>query len=168
MGGAEALLIDLLQHRTLLAWAQPRELRVTAMQALQRINPDRAMYLQPKSGLDDTELRLRPLDGGDENWVRQRRYTRVVPTGPIPAATITAKGKCAFALERISLGGGYASRNGRGTVGSEALLEMQMGFRSIRSRVLIREAQAGMMFEIADIGLEERGKLRKLIASQMK
>ena len=166
--GAESLLVDLLQHRTLLTWAQPRELRVAAMQALQRVNPERAGYLQVKSGLDDTELKIRPLDIGDSNWVRQRRYARVVPNGTIAAATITSKGKCSFALERISLGGGYASRNGRGTVGSEALLEMQMGFRSIRSRVLIREAQAGMMFEIADIGLEDRSKLRKLIAAQMK
>lgn len=166
--GAETLLADLLNHRTLLSWAQPRELRVAAMQALQRINPDRANYMQPKSGLDDTELNLRPLDAGDGTWVRQRRYPRVVPNGPISAATITPKGKCAVALERISLGGGFASRNGRGQSTSEALLEMQTGFRSIRSRVLIREAQAGMMFEIADIGLEERSKLRKLIAAQMR
>ncbi|MGZ4815747.1 MAG: hypothetical protein ACXVZV_10075, partial [Terriglobales bacterium] len=138
------------------------------MQALEHINPDRAQYILAKSGLDDTELRVRPLDAGDVNWVRQRRYARVIPNGPISAATITSRGKCAVALERISLGGGYASRNGRAQVGNEALLEMQMGFRSIRSRVLIREAQAGMMFEIADIGLEERGKLRKLIAAQMK
>ena len=167
-GGAETLLVDLLQHRTLLTWAQPKELRVAAMQALQRIDPDRAMYLQPKSGLDDTELRVRPLDGGDANWVRQRRYPRVVPNGPIAAAAITPKGKCSIALERISLGGGFASRHGRNQSGTEAMLEMQMGFRPIRSRVLIREAPAGMMFEIADIGLEERGRLRKLIAAQMK
>ncbi|HVZ17212.1 MAG TPA: hypothetical protein VG897_08855 [Terriglobales bacterium] len=166
--GAETLLIELLQPRSLLQWAQPRELRVAAMQALQHINPDRATYLQRKSGLDDTELRIRPLDVADRNWVRQRRYTRVIPSGPISAATITAKGKFPVALERISLGGAFASRNGRGQTGSEALLEMQMGFRSIRSRVLIREAQTGMTFEIADIGLEDRGKLRKLIASQMK
>ncbi|HUN90129.1 MAG TPA: hypothetical protein VMU28_15120, partial [Terriglobales bacterium] len=102
------------------------------------------------------------------NWLRQRRYARVVPTTPITASTITHKGKCQISLERISLGGGLASRNGRNQAGNEATLEMWMGFRPIRSRVLIRESQAGMMFEIADIGLEERGKLRKLIAAQMR
>jgi len=166
--GAESLLSELLQQRTLLTWAQPRELRVAAMQALQRISPDRASYLQPKCGLDDTELIVRPLDAVDSAWVRQRRYTRVVPHTPITASTITHKGKCQLSLERISLGGGFAQRNGRGQYGSEATLEMWMGFRPIRSHVLIREEQAGMMFEIADIGLEERSKLRKLIAAQMK
>jgi hypothetical protein len=166
--GAETLLADLLQQRTLLSWAQPRELRVTAMQAMQRINPDRARYLQTKSGLDDSELSLRALDASETNWVRNRRYARVIPNTPINAATITQKGKCQVSLERISLGGGFAQRNGRSQYGSEAMLEMWNGFRPIRSRVLIREESAGMMFEIADIGLEERGKLRKLIAAQMK
>jgi hypothetical protein len=166
--GAESQLSELLMHRTLLGWVNPRELRVTAMQALQRVNPEVASSLMQRSGLTDTELKIGPLDGGDTNWVRQRRYARVVPNGPISAATITSKGKCNLALERLSLGGGFASRNGRAQVGTEAMLEMQLGLRSIRSRVLIREAQAGMMFEIADISLDERSKLRKLIAAQMK
>ena len=166
--GAEALLAELLQQRAMLAWAQPRELRVAAMQAMQRINPDRARYMQAKCGLDDADLSVRPLDGGDTNWVRNRRYARVVPHTPITASTITHKGKCQVSLERISLGGGFAQRNGRSQSGNEATLEMWMGFRPIRSRVLIREESAGMMFEIADIGLEERGKLRKLIAAQMR
>jgi hypothetical protein len=166
--GAEAQLTELLMHRTLLGWAFPRELRLAAMQALQRVNPENAASLLPRSGLNESELKIGPLAVANSNWVRQRRYPRVVPSGPIPAATITAKGKCSIALERISLGGGFASRHGRAQIGSEALLEMQLGLRSIRSRVLIREVPQGMMFEIADISLDERGKLRKLIAAQMK
>ena len=166
--GAETLLCEILQQRYMFSWVQPHELRVAAMQALERINPDRATSMHAKSGLNDTELRVRPLDPMAGNWLRQRRYARVVPTTPITASTITHKGKCQISLERISLGGGLASRNGRNQAGNEATLEMWMGFRPIRSRVLIRESQAGMMFEIADIGLEERGKLRKLIAAQMR
>ena len=132
------------------------------------MNPDRAQWLQQKCGLEKTELDVRPLQDRNTNWVRQRRYTRVVPNTPINASTITHKGKCQISLERISLGGGFASRNGRSQYGSEATLEMWMGFRPVRSRVLIREESEGMMFEIADIGMEDRGKLRKLIASQMK
>jgi len=166
--GAETLLCEILQQRTMFSWVQPHELRVAAMQALERINPDHAKSMHAKCGLDDTELRVRPLDAAMGNWLRQRRYARVVPATPITASTITPKGKCQISLERISLGGGLASRNGRNHTGNEATLEMWMGFRPIRSRVLIRESQAGMMFEIADIGLEERGKLRKLIAAQMR
>ena len=166
--GAEALLAQLIERRTILAWTYPRELRIAAMQALEHVNPERAQFLQPKCGLEKLELDVRPLQECDTNWVRQRRYARVRPNTPIAAATITHKGKCQISLERISLGGGYASRNGRGQYGNEATLEMWMGFRPVRSRVLIREESAGMMFEIADIGMEERGKLRKLIAAQMK
>jgi len=166
--GAEVLLAQILERRTILAWTFPRELRIAAMQALERVNPERAQFLQPKCGLEKMELDVRPLQERDSNWVRQRRYARVIPSTPITASTITHKGKCQISLERISLGGGFASRNGRGQYGSEATLEMWMGFRPVRSRVLIREESSGMLFEIADIGMEDRGKLRKLIAAQMK
>jgi hypothetical protein len=168
IGGAEDLLVELISRKSLMGFSQPRELRVAAMQALQCINPERSRQLMLKSGLEDQELSIRPLAATDSNWVRQRRYNRVVPGSTINATAVTAKGRCPVALERISLGGGLAVRNGRGQFGTEAILEMQTGFRHLRSRVLIREAQAGVMFEIADIGMEERGRLRKLIAAQMR
>jgi hypothetical protein len=168
IGSAEDLLVELIGRKSLFGFAQPRELRVAAMQALQCINPERARHIMLKSGLEDQELSIRPLDAIDSNWVRQRRYQRVVPGSTITATAVTAKGRCLVALERISLGGGLAVRNGRGQFGTEAVLEMQTGFRHLRSRVIIREAQAGMMFEIADIGLEERGRLRRLIAAQIR
>jgi hypothetical protein len=165
---AESLLTELLQHKSIFGFAAAKELRVAAMQALEKINPEHARRLLPKSGLDAHELEIRPLESGDENWVRQRRYQRVVPGKSIMATAVTAKGSCPVALERISLGGGFATRGGRTQFGSEATLEMNLGpMRHLKSRVLIREAQAGVMFEIADIGMEERGRLRKLIAAQM-
>jgi hypothetical protein len=121
-----------------------------------------------KSGLEDQELSIRPLDVTNSDWIRQRRYQRVVPGSTINATAVTTKGRCPVALERISLGGGLAVRAGRGQFGTDAVLEMQTGFRHLKSRVLIREAQNGVMFEIADIGLDERSRLRKLIAAQMK
>jgi hypothetical protein len=168
ISGAEDLLVDLITHKSIVGFAQPRELRVAAMQALQRINPDRALQLMQKSGLEDQELSIRPLDVTNSDWIRQRRYQRVVPGSTINATAVTTKGRCPVALERISLGGGLAVRAGRGQFGTDAVLEMQTGFRHLKSRVLIREAQNGVMFEIADIGLDERSRLRKLIAAQMK
>ncbi|HWR16735.1 MAG TPA: hypothetical protein VN577_18055 [Terriglobales bacterium] len=165
---AEDMLAEIIQQRSLIGFSNARELRLAAMQALQNINPERAKRLLVKSGLDEQELNIRPLDATDTNWLRQRRYERVVPNTTINATAITAKGRCPVALERISLGGGLAVRNGRGQFGSEALLEMQLGMRHLRSRVLIREANAGVMFEIADIGMDERNRLRKLIAAQMR
>jgi hypothetical protein len=168
IAGAEDMLIELVSRKSLMGFSHPRELRVAAMQALQRINPDRARHLMLKAGLDDHDLNIRPLDPGETDWIRQRRYQRVVPGSTITATAVTAKGRTSVALERISLGGGLAVRSGRGQFGTEAILEMQTGLRHLRSRVLIREAQAGVTFEIADIGLEERGRLRKLIAAQMR
>ncbi len=168
IAGAEDLLVELVSRKSLIGFSHARELRVAAMQALQKINPDLARHLMIKSGLEDQELNIRPLDPMETNWVRQRRYQRVVPGSTINATAVTAKGRTPVALERISLGGGLAVRSGRGQFGTEAILEMQTGLRHLRSRVLIREAQAGVMFEIADIGLEERGRLRKLIAAQMR
>lgn len=168
IAGAEDLLVDLLTQKSLFGFSQPHELRVASMQALQRINPERARHLQLRSGLDDRELRIRPLDATETNWVRQRRYQRVAPASTITATAVTPKGRCPVALERISLGGGFAVRNGRGQFGTEAVLEMRTGLRQLCSRVLIREAPSGVMFEIADIGMEARGRLRKLIAAQMR
>jgi hypothetical protein len=166
--GAEPLLTDILLQKSVFGYTQPRELRVAAMQALQNINPERARAMMAKSGLDDQELNLRPLAASDTNWLRQRRYLRVVPNSTITATAVTSKGRCPVALERISLGGGLATRTGRVQFGGEAMLEMNMGFRQLKSRVLIREGIGGVMFEIADIGMDERGRLRKLIAAQMR
>lgn len=163
---AKDLLTELVMIRTLLGFANPRELRVAAMQALQSIDCERARQYLAKSGLEQQELSVRPLDAANSNWVRQRRYERVVPNSTIMATAVTSKGRTPVALERISLGGGLAMRNGRGQFGSEALLEMQLGMRHLKSRVLIRESQNGVMFEIADIGMDERNRLRKLVASQ--
>jgi hypothetical protein len=168
ISGAEDLLVELITRKSLMGFSQPRELRVAAMQALQSINPERARQIILKSGLEDQDLSIRPLAATDSNWVRQRRYQRVIPGSTITATAVTAKGRCPVALERISLGGGLAVRSGRGQFGSEAVLEIQTGFRHLRSRVIIRETQAGVMFEIADIGMEERGRLRKLIAAQIR
>lgn len=168
IAGAESMLTDLLMQRGVFGFTHPRELRVAAMQALQEINPEHAAVLLPKSGLEEAELNIRPLMADDTNWLRQRRYERVTPNATITATAITPKGKCQVALERISLGGGLAVRNGRGQFGTEAMLELNTGFRQVKSRVIIRESNGAWMFEIADIGLEERGRLRKLIAAQMK
>jgi hypothetical protein len=168
VASAEALLSDIVLHRSIIGFSHPRELRVAAMQALQSINPEHASHVLTKSGLQKEELSIGPLEATDSGWVRQRRYQRVVPNSTITATAITAKGRCQVALERISLGGGFATRAGRALFGNDAWLEMNTGFRQLKSRVIIREAPAGVMFEIADIGLEERSRLRKLIASQMR
>ena len=168
ISGAEPMLADLVMQRSVFGYSQPRELRVAAMQALQEINPEHAAQLMTRAGLEESELIVRPLVAEETNWLRQRKYQRVIPNSTITATAITSKGRTQVALERISLGGGLAVRNGRGQFGSEAVLEMNTGFRQLKSRIIIRESNGAWMFEIADINLDERGRLRKLIAAQMR
>ena len=49
----------------------------------------------------------------------------------------------------------------------DAMLEMQVGMRTLRSHVLFHEVAGGISFEIADITLDERSRLRQLISKQI-
>ncbi len=166
---AERLLIEILVSKGLLGWHHARELRVAAAQALERIDPQHAIRLIAKSGLATEELSLRPLDSSPANgWVRQRRYPRVALQSLVGTA-MTNRGKCAVSLERLSLGGGLATRVTRGTMAPDAVLEVPCGFRPLRTRVLMQEAHPdNISFEIADISLDERSRLRRMIAQQLR
>ncbi len=167
MRSAEPLVTDILSARKFLAWMNPRELRVAAAQALEKLNPVRASEIVPKSGLSQHDLTIRPLDGTAKAWVRQRRYPRVSPETALNAMAVSSKGKAAISLSALSLGGGLAVKQNRVQLGTDAVLEMQVGMRTLRSRVLFHEVPGGISFEIADITLDERTRLRRLISTQM-
>ena len=167
MRSAEPLVTDILSARKFLAWMNPRELRVAAAQALEKLNPVRASEVVPKSGLSQHDLTIRPLDGTAKAWVRQRRYPRVSPETALNAMAVSSKGKAAISLSALSLGGGLAVKQNRVQLGTDAVLEMQVGMRTLRSRVLFHEVPGGISFEIADITLDERTRLRRLISTQM-
>ncbi|HMK29763.1 MAG TPA: hypothetical protein VK473_08780, partial [Terriglobales bacterium] len=169
VGGAEQMLANFVSERHLLTWKHPRELRIAAAQALQRVNPERAVHLVTKGGISAEELKIGPLDPVHSNgWVRQRRYQRVSPEVAIHGTATTNRGVYDVTLEKLSLGGGMGSRTGRTTLGSDAVLDINLGLRRVHSRVLVREAPSGgVSFEIADIALDDRSKLRKLVHDQM-
>ncbi len=163
------LLRVLLQSRSLLGWKQPREIRVVAAQALNRLDPEFLREYLPKSGLSPLELEIAPLDPEPQaGWVRQRRYPRVLPGTALMATAMTQRGRCALQIKTLSLGGGLGTRDTRGQLGMEAVLDVQLGLRHLRSQVWLRELDARHVgFEIVDIGLEDRAKLRKLLVDQM-
>ncbi len=167
MRSAEPLVTDILSARKFLSWMNPRELRVAAAQALEKLNPVRASEIVPKSGLSQQDLTIRPLEGTAKAWVRQRRYPRVSPETALNAVAVSSKGKAPISLSALSLGGGLAVKQNRLPLGADAVLEMQVGMRTLRSRVLFHEVPGGISFEIADITLDERTRLRRLISSQM-
>ncbi len=163
------LLRVLLQSRSLLGWKHPREIRVVAAQALSKLDPEFLREYLPKSGLAQHELVIAPLDAQPESdWVRQRRYPRVVPGSNLSATAITERGRCALNIKALSLGGGLGARDARTPVSMEAVLDLQLGLRHLRPQVWMREVDAkNVSFEIVNIGLEDRAKLRKLLAGQL-
>ena len=64
--------------------------------------------------------------------------------------------------------GGLATTNMHLAPGTHVQLRMQVGLRNVLATALMRDYRAqGMAFEIVDMGLEERTKLRKLLLDNM-
>ena len=60
-------------------WANHRELRIAAAQALAKIDARYGSKVLSDSGLEPAELAMAPLDAAPAcPWVRQRRYERVL------------------------------------------------------------------------------------------
>lgn len=164
--GTDALL-DLLQSRRMLHWAQPHEVRIAALQALYMIDPEKTASL-PRSGITVRELSLGPLAIDVHNpWSRQRRYTRVLPLKPMAAVANSKTGRAGLEIISLSLGGGRARRQNQAHSVGESTVQLEFALRRLNSQVLIRE-QAGseLSFEIAEIGLAERSRLRHLLLAQ--
>lgn len=159
---------ELLHSRKMLHWAQPHELRIAALQALHLIDPERATRFVPQSGISVRELSLGPLAVDPDNpWTRQRRYQRVFPMKPMAAVATSTAGKAGLEILTLSLGGGKARRQGKMQPGSDVTLQLQLALRRLNSQVLVREvAGSEITFEIADIGLSDRSRLRNLILAQ--
>jgi hypothetical protein len=164
--GAADALRKIVEARQVFRWAQPNELRVVAAQALQNIDPSWAAAYLPKSGLSAEDLGLAPLDPTpDAAWLRQRRYARVKLPRTMNAVAETSHGEYKMTAQLLSLGGGLAVAESRMTQGVQASLKMQAGLRPLKARVLMRKAGSQHMgFEFVEMDLEERARLRKLLA----
>ncbi|MGD1155110.1 MAG: HEAT repeat domain-containing protein [Terriglobia bacterium] len=168
---AEPLLRPLAEAKRFGRWRHHRELRITAVQALQKINPDWAKGFLPRCGLSDAELTLAPLDPEpDALWQRQRRYLRLNLPNPLSGTIRTAQGSHRLAIDQLSLGGGVARTQCHIKPGFMASLEFQPGLHRIRAEVLVREARPQeLTFELVSIGLEDRNRLRRsLLGPQAK
>ncbi|HEY3928873.1 MAG TPA: hypothetical protein VGL89_10880 [Candidatus Koribacter sp.] len=159
---------ELLHQRKLLQWTQPHELRIAALQAMHMIDPDQATRLIAASGLSERELSIGPLAVDPNNrWARQRRYTRVFPVKPVTAMATSRAGKAGLDIVALSLGGGRALRQGKLQAGTEVTLQLQVALRKLNSQVLVREVVGNeFTFEIADIALGDRSKLRQILLAQ--
>lgn len=114
-------------------------------------------------------MQIAPLDPSPQwPWNRYRRYERVIPVRTVPAVASSPWGKSNLLIREMSLGGGVARKEDALRLGSEATLEVHSGMRNLRTQVMIRPvASSEVSFEIVDIDLDERTKLRRILADQL-
>jgi hypothetical protein len=160
---AGSLLRPLAEAKKFWGWQYPRELRITAFQALRKKDPDWATNFLPRCGLSDAELNLAALDADPNTpWLRQRRYERL--SLPHPLKGIVHLGQCEhpISIQRLSLGGGMAQTKCHIKSGNTVPMEFKSGVQSIHTRVLVREAGSQeLSFELVEIDNQDRNRLRR-------
>jgi hypothetical protein len=168
---AGPLLRNILEARHAFRWQFPRELRLAAAQALAKIDPGWLQPFLPSADLPREELQLAAFDPvPDSPGVRQRSYQRIKLPKPIEAKVSTSLGEHKIELREMSLGGGWGEGETQLALppGSEADVDFQTGWRGLKAHVLVRDSRAmKFAYEIVQIDLEERSKLRKLLVDAL-
>jgi len=162
---ATDLLRGIAEDRHMFHWTHPGELRLAAVQSLRKIDADWANDFISRSGFSAGELALAPLDPlPNAKYFRRRRYPRVRLAQPITAIATAGQDSYRLEIRGLSLSGGIAVGEKHLPPGTLVSMRIGSGLRPIRAQVLMRDARAqGLGFEIADMDLEERARLRKLL-----
>lgn len=162
---AAGLLREIAEARHMFHWDHPSELRLAAAQSLAKMDRHWAKEFLPRSGFSAAELSLATLDPKpNSKWLRQRRYSRVRLAEPMAATATAGQGWYQLEIRGLSLSGGIATGDKQLQAGALASLKIGAGAHPIRTLILVRDARTeGLGFEIADIDLEERSRLRKLL-----
>ena len=155
----------ILEARKMFGWVHAQELRIAALQALEKLDPEWVSDYLPKSGIEQDDLKLAPLEvPRNSKFVRNRRHVRVRLHKAVSAVSTNLKQNCRLDIKTASLSGGLATTNMHLAPGTQVQLRMQMGLRNLQATALMRDYRAqDMSFEIVDMSLEERSKFRKLL-----
>jgi hypothetical protein len=159
----------ILEARKMFGWAHPQELRIAALQALEKLEPSWVAEFLPGCGIEQEELKLAPLEVPHHSkFLRHRRHTRVRLKKPVAAVSTNLKQNCRLEIKTVSLSGGLATTNMHLAPGTQVQLSMQVGLRNLQATALMRDFRAqDMSFEIVDMELEERAKFRKLLLENL-
>ena len=96
--------------------------------------------------------------------MRRRRYPRIRLAQPISAIATAGQDSYRLEVRGLSLSGGIAVGEKHLQPGTLVSLRIGSHLRPIRAQVLMRDARAqGLGFEFADMELDERARLRKLL-----
>lgn len=163
--GASTVLRRIIEARKTWRWAYPAELRIVAAQALEKVDPEWLHDFMPKSGLSASELSIEPLDvDPSSSATRQRRYARLRLEQPVPGLTINLKENCRIEVPEMALSGGIALSEQSLHPGSVVDLKLTAGQKQVRAQTIIRDTNTqARAFEVIEMDLEERTKLRKLL-----
>ena len=168
-GASIPTLRRIVETRKVFGWQYPQELRIAALQVLEKLQPEWVREFLPKSGIEPNEMALAPLElAVNSKFVRQRRHTRVRLQKNLSAVSTNLRQNCKLDIKMASLSGGLATTNMHLAPGTQVQLKMQLGMRNLQATALMRDYRAqDMSFEIVDISLEERSKFRKLLLENM-
>jgi hypothetical protein len=157
------------ESKKMFGWIHPQELRIAAVQALVKLDPDWARDFMPRSGIEFEDLALAPLDvPANSKFVRQRRHARVRLAKPVRAISTNLKEACMLEIKTASLSGGLATSSRHLHAGTQVQLKFQLGLRNLQATALMRDYRAqDIAFEIVDMNLEERSKYRRLLADSL-
>jgi hypothetical protein len=164
-----AALKRIVEAKKVFGWAHPQELRIASLQAVEKLDPTWAREFLPKCGLSKADLTLAPLEMATNcKFVRQRRHTRVRLHKPVVAFSINLSQNCRMEIRTASLAGGVATIDRHLPPGTPVQLKIQLGLRNLQATALLRDYRGqGMSFEIVDMNLEERGRLRRLLSDNL-
>jgi len=159
----------LVEAKKVFGWVQPQELRIAALQAIEKLDPDWVRDYLPKSGIDKEDLTLAPLEiPATSKFVRQRRHARVRLRKTVRAVCTNLKEGCSMEIKTASLTGGVATLSRHLTPGTQVQLKLQIGMRNLQATALMRDSRAqDMAFEIVDMNLDERSKYRRMLAGNL-
>jgi hypothetical protein len=163
--GAESVLRKVAEARKAWRWANPSELRVVAAQAMEKINSEWARDFIPRSGLNIADFSIELLDADpNSSAIRQRRYPRLRLERPMSATTTNLKENCRLEIPEMALGGGVAVCEQSLHPGSVVDIRFNAGNKPVKAQTIVRDANTqARAFEVVDMELEERSKLRKLL-----
>jgi hypothetical protein len=162
---ASPILQRMLDAKQVWRWAYHSELRISAAQALQKIEPTVAMEKIAASGLDRKDLVLEPTDPeSNAPVIRQRRYARLKLSKLAPAVTTNLRENMRIMIAELNMGGGIGAADRHLAPGSLLTIKLSHGVRNIRMQAIVRGARPqAMAFEFVDMDLDERARLRKLL-----
>lgn len=147
-----------------------RELAIVAAQSLRKIDAETAKPILSEAGMSAADLEPIPYDHTQEApGVRQRYYPRTKLPGDLAARIVAMDGEFAASLHELSMGGGLFSCEKRIPPETPATIRIKSGLRGFTAKIVVRDARSDRLaFDIVDLTLEDRAKLRSFLSGVRK